>query len=177
MNPNKEALRDKLNSLSREWMASGLPSGAALRQAADGLTLWKQTHGVTGIWPRIPLMMTATIDDGIGQGIEIISMYAKVAGLRVRSLGLMQQPDHIIDTCRNQRPSILGLTILQLDSDDVLARIGHHLPPETALVAGGPVFKYDPDMALRCGVTYAAANVADFIDYLLKWEPGHGPTA
>lgn len=176
MNHGTEQLRDKLHSLSREWIARGLPSADALRQAAVELSAWKDTHGVQGIWERSPQMVTATIDDGIGQGIEIISIYAQLAGLQVDPLGLMQAPDHIIYRCKKQRPAILGLTILQLDSDEALAHIGHHLPPETALVAGGPVFKFDPDMAQRCGVTYMAANVADFIGYLLGWEPGHAPT-
>lgn len=170
----KQQLSEKLRRLSREWIDHGLPSREVLDQTAAALTAWKAQHKVTGIWPQPPLMVTATIDDGIGQGIEMISRYAKVVGLQVQALGLMQQPEHIIETCQHYRPAILGLTILQLDSDDDLADIGHNLPTGTTLIAGGPVFKFDPEMAQRCGVTYTASNVAYFINYLLDWEPGHG---
>lgn len=158
-------------------MSHGLPSREVLDQTTAELNTWKQHHSVTGIWPQRPLMLTTTLDDGIGQGLAIISQYAEVAGLQVQPLGLMQRPDHIIAACRQHRPAILGLTILQLDSDDDLASIGHNLPPGTALVAGGPVFKFDPEMAQRCSVTYMAASVAYFIDYLLNWEPAHGTAA
>lgn len=169
-------LRNTLHQLCREWMTHGVPSSEGLDQTAEGLRAWKQQYGVSGIWSKPLLMVTATIDDGIGQGIEIITRYAEIAGLQVQSLGLMQDPVHIIASCRQCRPAILGLTILQLDSDEALAHIGHNLPSDTVLVAGGPVFKYDPEMAQRCGVTYAAANVAYFIKFLLNWEPGHGTT-
>jgi methylmalonyl-CoA mutase cobalamin-binding subunit len=166
-------LREQLHRLSQEWMAQGLPSRQVLDHTAAGLRDWKQCHAVTGIWPQRPLMATATIDDGIGQGIEIISRYAEVAGLRIQPLGLMQTPESIVAHCRRYHPAILGLTILQLDSDEALARIGHQLPSDTALIAGGPVFKFDPQMARRCGVTYAAPNLACFINFLLNWTPDH----
>ncbi len=63
------------------------------------------------------------------------------------------------------------MTVLQLDSDDDLARVGHALPARTRLIAGGPVFKFDPDMADRCGIDYVAPSVAHFVAYLLRW-PG-----
>jgi len=58
--------------------------------------------------------------------------------------------------------------MLQLDSEEELVSIAHRLPAGTCLIAGGPAFRHDPEMAQRCGVHYVAANVAYFIDYLLK---------
>ncbi len=166
-------LRNELRRLSQNWIEQGQPPREKLNQTANELRRWKKQHAVEGIWSKPPLMVTATLDDGIGQGIEIINLYADVAGFELHFLGVLQSPDAILEACRQYRPAILGLTILQLDSDEDLARIGRHLPPDTALVAGGPVFQYDPELAQRGGVTYAAPNLAGFIDFLLDWEPGH----
>jgi hypothetical protein len=70
--------------------------------------------------------------------------------------------------CRLRRPRFLGMTVLQLDSDDDLARISGQLPPETLFIAGGPVFEYDPDMAARCGIHFTATDVAHFIDFMCR---------
>ncbi|MBI5897150.1 MAG: hypothetical protein HZB24_14495 [Desulfobacterales bacterium] len=88
--------------------------------------------------------------------------------MQVIPLGLVRPADAIVAACLAHHPEYLGLTVLQLDSEEDLARVGHRLPAGTCLIAGGPAFRYDPEMALRCGVHYVAANVAYFIDFLLK---------
>ena len=154
------------------WITRGLPSRQALDTAADELLRWKAIHGVAGLWPRRPLMLTATLDDGIGQGLKIIQRYADILGIDIVSLGLLQDPEAILAACRKHEPDFLGLTILQLDSDDDLCRVGHGLPSKTLLIAGGPVFKFDPEMAERCKVGYVARDVAFFIEFLLDWSSG-----
>lgn len=135
---------------------------------AAELSEWKQGHQVTGLWPEpAPLMLTATLDDGIGIGLDLIHRYVQVLGLRLIPLGLLQSPDAIIQACRQYQPDYLGITILQLDSDDDLAYLGKHLPADTRLIAGGPVFRYDPDMAERCGVHFVARDVSHFISFML----------
>jgi methylmalonyl-CoA mutase cobalamin-binding subunit len=116
-------------------------------------------------------MMTASLDDGLGQGLAVIEMYAVTIGMRLISLGLMQTPGAIIDACHRHRPDYLGLTILQFDSEDDLTAIAKKLPANTRLVAGGPVFVGDRDFAGRTGIDYAAKNVADFLQYML--DSGH----
>ena len=108
-------------------------------------------------------MVTATLDDGLGQGLAIIEKYAVAVGIRLIPLGLMQTPEAVIDACRRHQPDFLGLTILQFDTEDDLTCIANHLPRKTRIVAGGPVFAGDPDFAGRTGTHYAAKNVADFL--------------
>lgn len=164
----REKFRIRLQNLSKAWRNSGLPSNQELVSIARQLDVDKKKHGIQGIWSSPPLMVTATIDDGLGQGLEIIHRYAAVVGLEIHPLGLMQTPGKIVAECRARKPHFLGLTVLQLDSDDDLAYIGHHLPCKTRLIAGGPVFKFDTEMARRCGVHFIAPDVAHFVDFMCR---------
>ncbi len=166
-----ERFEEKLGRISRRWISDGLPSHDALESTAGELEQWKRKHDVIGLWPETPLMLTATLDDGIGQGLSLIERFASVAGLAVKRIGLLQYPGIILEKCHIRQPAIVGLTVLQLDSDDDLAEVGLNCPPQTAIIAGGPAFKFDPEMGKRCGVDYIAPNVAYFLNYLLKWEP------
>ncbi len=166
-----EPYREKLSRISRRWISDGLPSHEVLQSTADDLERWKQKQAVCGLWPDAPLMLTATLDDGIGQGISLIERFAAVAGLAVERIGLLQYPGFILEKCHILQPAMLGLTVLQLDSDDDLAKVGLNRPAQTSIVAGGPAFKFDPEMGKRCGVDYIAPNVAYFLDFLLKWRP------
>lgn len=161
-------LRNLLNKLSIKWLSQGLPSREELIQTAEELKEWKRRKGVTGIWPKAPLLLTATLDDGIGQGIEIIQLFSEVLGMKVNPLGLLQPPEQIVAACLQEQPAFLGLTVLQIDSDDDLAYIGQRMPPRTRIVAGGPAFRYDHSMAVRCGVHHVSPNVADYINFLLN---------
>lgn len=161
------AFREAVGSLSNRWLATALPTRQGLDEAALKLERLRERLRVPGIWKNPPSMVTATLDDGLGQGLAIIEKYAVVIGIRLISLGLMQAPGAVIHACRRHRPEFLGLTILQLDSEDDLTAIANNLPIETRIVAGGPVFKGDPDFAGRTGTHYAAKNVADFMRFML----------
>jgi methylmalonyl-CoA mutase cobalamin-binding subunit len=165
-----QQLRQKLRRICDRWITGGLSSREALERAADDLEQWKQSHHIDGIWPLRPLLATATLDDGLGQGLAIIERYAEIVGLNVERIGLLQPPQIIIDTCRQRQPDFLGLTVLQLDSDDDLAQIGRSLPEHTRLIAGGPVFAFDPEMAVRCNIDFVAADLTRFLDFLLRWN-------
>jgi hypothetical protein len=165
-----QQLRQKLRRICDQWITGGFSSRQVLERAADDLEQWKQNHQIDGIWPQRPLLATATLDDGIGQGLAIIERFAELVGLDVEPIGLLQPPRIIIDTCRQRQPAFLGLTVLQLDSDDALAMIGSSLPEQTRLIAGGPVFAFDPEMAVRCNIDFVAADLPRFLDYLLRWN-------
>jgi len=171
MPTDHKPLAEKLGRISRRWISDGLPSREVLESTADQLELWKQKRAIHGLWSEAPLMLTATLDDGIGQGIAVIERFASVAGLAVQRIGLLQHPGFIVDQCKILQPDMLGLTVLQLDSDDNLAEVGRNCPQQTAIVAGGPAFMFDPEMGKRCAVDYISPNVAYFLDYILKWTP------
>lgn len=163
-----EHFRHQLLQLLNTWRESGLPGHQTLKEGARRLLAWKQTHAIGGLWLKRPLWVSATIDDGMGHGLAIIDLYATVLGLRVISLGLMQPPEAIIARCWELHPDFLGLTVLHFDSEDLLRTIRSQIPPETKLVAGGPVFKADPDFAEIAGVDLVAANVGEFVGYMLR---------
>jgi methanogenic corrinoid protein MtbC1 len=116
-------------------------------------------------------MVTATIDDGWGHGLDIIHRYATVAGVSIHPLGVLRLSEEIVDVCNARRPDILGLTVLQFFSDDDLIHISANLPKKTRIIAGGPVFTADPDFAVCTGVHHVAKNAAAFLELLLSWPP------
>jgi methylmalonyl-CoA mutase cobalamin-binding subunit len=161
------AFRAAVGSLVSQWIEKGLPSRQGLDEAAGNLEDMRGRLHVNGLWEDPPSMVTATLDDGLGQGLAVIEKFAIAVGIRLISLGLMQNPEAIIDACQSHRPEYLGLTLLQFDSEDDLIRIAKNLPLKTRIVAGGPVFAGDPDFADRTGTHYAAKNVAYFLRYLI----------
>ena len=107
----------------------------------------------------------------MGHGLALIERFAGIMGLSVKRMGLLQKPQDIVTLCQREVPDFLGLTVLQLDSDDDLECVGRRIPAKTCLIAGGAAFKIDPDLAVRCRVDFVAKNVAYFIRYVLDWSP------
>jgi len=163
---SRHKFRAKLRSLADQWMHDGLPSAESLAIIANQLEADKQNRAIEGIWHRKPLMATATLDDGLGQGLGIIQLFARVVGLDIHPIGLVQPPEIILSACKRHQPDFLGLTVLQLDSEEDLARVGRGLTPSTRLIAGGPAFRLDRQMAERCKVHYVAQDVAHFIHFM-----------
>lgn len=161
------AFRAAVGSLADQWIATGLPSRQGLDEATGNLACLRERLRVNGIWDQSPSMVTATLDDGLGQGLAIIEKFAVVVGIRLIHLGLMQTSEAIIDACRRHQPNYLGLTILQFDTEDDLTCIANQLPRKTRIVAGGPVFAGDADFAGRTGIHFAAKNVAHFLKFML----------
>ena len=90
-----EAYREAIDQLARLWISSGLPSRQAVGQAADKLIRLRNHLGIAGLWASPPVMVTATLDDGLGQGLDVIETFAAAMGIRLVSLGLMQAPETI----------------------------------------------------------------------------------
>ena len=163
-------LRDKLINLLNDWQETGIPPRHEMESVAVELLEWKSSNDIISIWDDPPLMVTATLDDGLGLGLRLIHQYAEVAGLHVKPLGLYLPPEEIIDRCRSMAPDILGMTVLQFTSEEALTHIAQNLPDKTRLVAGGPVFSIDPDFANRSGVYFVAKNAAEFLGFVLSIE-------
>lgn len=166
----RKQLRVKLAQLSEKWQSKGLPSRSEIEKAAGDLQDWKVKTDCSGLWRIPPQMITATIDDGMGHGLEIIRMFSKAAGLEIIDLGLLVPPEKIISECKKAEPDLLGLTVLQFDSEEIILKISGNLPPKTKIIAGGPVFQSDKGLARRAGIHFTAKNVADFIQFLLQFE-------
>ena len=168
----RKELQEKLEGLSRKWQSKGLPSRSGLEKAAGNLREWKVKTGCSGLWDLPPLMITATLDDGLGHGLEVIRMFSEAAGLEIIELGLLVTPENIITACKKNKPDLLGLTVLQFDSEENILMISGNLPAKTKIIAGGPVFTADRGFARRTGIHFAAKNVAYFIRFLLQFESG-----
>lgn len=169
-------LRERLQSLLQNWRQAGLPPRWQLLNELRDLLEWRQNNQIAGLWAPPPLMLTATLDDGWGHGLEVIELCARLAGVQTEHIGLLQTPGAILDACRRLRPLLLGLTVLQFDSEADLRHIAANLPTPTQIIAGGAPFQIDPDFAERAGVPHVAKNAADFLHFLLflealQWQP------
>ncbi len=153
------------------------PTREAYLNAARELTAWRtdQNHG--GLWESPPLMVTATIDDGWGHGLEVIEKLAAATGMQIHSLGLLQSPDSITEACLKLNPRFLGLTVLQFDSDEQVAEIVRRLPSSTILIAGGSAYRYDEDFARRTGTRVVVKNGAALLQFLMNWDGKADPSS
>ena len=113
-------------------------------------------------------MVGATLDDAWGLGIELILKYARLLGVETHYLGALVSWPDIVAACRTFHPDYLGLTILQLDSEDDLAALRAHLPASVKLIAGGPVFKFDADLQKRVKIDYVAKDLTAFLNFLMR---------
>ncbi|MCP3951042.1 MAG: hypothetical protein GY697_02300, partial [Desulfobacterales bacterium] len=52
--------------------ANGRPARTELEAAAVEIQQWKTEHQVSGLWKSPPLMVTATLDDAMGHGLDLI---------------------------------------------------------------------------------------------------------
>lgn len=162
-------LREALADYVSELKASPGFSGSEILQTGRSMLARKKAGGVDGIFASPPGMMTATLDDGIGQGLSLIHCFAELAGVRLIPLGLMQAPETVINECQRQQPDILGITVLQYDTEELLCSdIIPHLPETVQVIAGGPVFK-TMDQAELSAKPYRVYNDAGaFLAYLLN---------
>ena len=162
---------DDVRDLLQKWRRKGKPTREDYLAGAQALESLRRQSSNRGLWPKPPLMVTATLDDGWGHGLEVIEALAAAVGVVVHRLGVLQRPPAILAACREQPADLLGLTVLQFDSDYDLTEITRGLPPETTLIAGGAAFVYDPEFAARTGTPYVARDGADFLDFLLRFRP------
>jgi methylmalonyl-CoA mutase cobalamin-binding subunit len=162
-------MRHILEELSRILHADGSWSRAEIFQAGEFLMDRKNALSIKGLWPSPPLMITTTLDDAVGQGLAIIHLFSRLAGVDVKPLGLMQPPEKIIDACRQALPDILGMTILQFHSEETLCDIMNNLPSRTRVIVGGPIFKAMSPQELKKKGYLVLNHINQFIDYLLTY--------
>ena len=177
MDSTAAPLRGKIVELVTSLKQTRRPSRNELLSGAERVLEWKREHRVESLWTRPPVMVTATLDDAWGHGLEVIHRYGEVAGLTIFPLGLLKTPGEIIRACLVHRPDILGLTVLQFDTEEALIEIRNAIPENTRIVVGGPIFAADPGLARRAGIDFVARNAVVFIEYLLDFQSSRTDTA
>jgi methylmalonyl-CoA mutase cobalamin-binding subunit len=165
-----DALRHHITATVAAWRAEP-PTRTEMMETADTLADWRRRNGATGLWAVPPQMVTATVDDAMGHGLDAIHRIAHMAGIEVHHLGLLVPAAEIVAACRRLSPAMLGVTLLQFDSEPVMAEISAGLPPGILFTAGGPLFRADPDLAVRCGIHRVFADAAAFAAFLLEYHP------
>lgn len=167
-------MRKRIENLVTAWEGKR-PTRQDYLEAAGTLTACARQSGRKPLWRHPPYMVTATVDDGWGHGLEVIQTLAAAAGVRVDPLGVLMTSDAITAACHRKMPDLLGLTVLQFDSEDAVRRIVAHLPPVTTLVAGGAAYQYDPDFAVQTQTPFVALSGAAFLRFLLNYHPPERP--
>lgn len=167
-NHMEEKLRAALREFSDTWRQDPTVSWTEMYQTGEKLLAWKKEENISGIWKKKPKMITATLEDGVGQGLKMIHLFSQVAGIEIIPLGLMQKEEAIINACIKQAPDFLGMTILQFDSEERLTHIINHISKETQVVVGGPIFNMmDREELLK--KPYIVLNtVSAYVDFLLN---------
>jgi len=158
----------RVSALLATWETSGLPGRSTLHDIADALLLWRSDNKIPGLWQQPPCMVGATLDDAWGLGIELILKYARVLGMKTRFLGTLLPWAQIVAACQDIRPDYLGLTVLQLDSEDDLALLRTRVPGDVQIIAGGPAFRFDDELQARVGIDHVAKDLAAFLQFFLQ---------
>ncbi len=171
MNASNELSRQNLIGILAKWKQEGLPSRYEMEKIGQDMLANKQSGEATGIWDVPAKMVTATLDDALGQGIEMIELFAKIAGIEVIPLGVCQSPETIISECNGHLPNFLGITVLRSDATEDLINIGQNLPAGTKfVVGGGPFLRSYPETIDFANVHFVARDVAAFLRFLLNFE-------
>jgi hypothetical protein len=173
--PADQPLGRRILELLEEWeRRPRRPSRQEFLATAAALEAWRRAGDGSGLWRAPPVLLTATLDDAWGHGLVVIEALAAAVGVRVARLGLLPPPEAILTACRYAPPDLLGLTVLQFDSDAAVASIRRGLPPGTTLVAGGAAYRYDEDFARRTDTSVVARDGAAFLRFLLGYRPSAG---
>jgi len=163
-------LRKILEEFTTSWQNDPTISWMQIYAVGEKLLAWKTQNKIVGLWKHPPKMITATMDDAVGQGLKIIHLFSRLAGIEIIPLGLLQSKEKIIDACQNQHPNILGMTILQFDTEEILNAIVSQIPETIHVLVGGPIFKMMPENELFRKRYISCNNICDYLNFLLHVE-------
>ncbi|ROR01454.1 cobalamin-dependent protein [Desulfosoma caldarium] len=160
----KARVRDRVH----HWRVFGLPGRWQVLQELKELQRLQEALGAETRPPlnRFPMIYLATLDDGWGHGLDVIDAAARAVGAPTVRLGLLCSTERIVDACRRNPPHVLGLTILHADTESAVSAVVQGLPSGVTVVAGGPVFRWDPDFAQRTGLDAVIQDVGDFLQWI-----------
>jgi len=169
-NHDRLKLRKIISEFVNTWQNDPTTSWTQIYTIGETLLEWKTQNNINGLWDITPIMMTATIDDAIGQGLKMIHLFSCLAGIDIISLGLMQSKETIIERCQKQHADFLGMTILQFDTESVLNTIIPKIPEKMCVLVGGPIFKTIPKKELHEKKYVPFNNICDYLTFLLNLE-------
>jgi len=164
-----------LKTYLHQWLANFSTmntSRESLIKSCKAIEQFMVKNTIKSLWCNSPILLTATLDDALGYGLDIIEKFSSTLGMTVTRIGLMVEPKTIIEACQNKCPDFLGMTVLQFDSEDELQMISKALPEKTCFIAGGPLFKQNSNFARNCGIHVPINSVEEYIHYLLNHDQG-----
>lgn len=161
--------RREVEQLVQHWQSHGPTPRWQLREQLKDLKANRQSLGIPSLWSVPPTMVTATLDDGWGHGIETVTLCARALGMTVHALGLLVPASEIVAACRRLRPGFLALTVLQVESEEALQLIADEVPPITQVFVGGAFVHSCPQAFHRINLL-AASNLEAFIKQLLRHQ-------
>ena len=159
-----------LDEFVTSWQNDPTISWTHIYTVGEKLLAWKTQQNIVGLWRHPPKMITATMDDAIGQGLKMIHLFSRVAGVEIIPLGLMQSKEAIIEACKNQHSDFLGMTILQFDTEEELNAIIQQIPERMEVLVGGPIFKVIPENELLNKKYIPCNSICDYLNFLLHLE-------
>lgn len=142
----------------------GIPPRWTLVEELKKLVELRQTLGVSSITPAPFRLLTATLDDGWGLGIEIIHHACDVLGVHYTFLGLMKSAQDITRSCEIEKPDAVGVTVLQEDTIEELLLLRRLITAETQIFAGGFGIR---NLTPVAGIT-VFKDIVSFMSYLIR---------
>lgn len=173
MQEKLQDFRTRVEELLSSWKSRGAPPRAETRQSLQELRESLDRSGLLSLWREPPCVITATLDDGWGHGIATVEMAAEALGARIFRLGLLAEPERIVDSCLQHRCRYLALTVLHSDSTLALLWIRHQLPDDIAIVAGGPGVGDESELSPESGIL-RADSITDFLEILYNHDTDTG---
>lgn len=152
-----------IEEVIHRWSREGIPPRWTLVEDLKKLIQLKKSLDVSSVMPVPFRLITATLDDGWGLGIEIIHHACDVLGIHYIFLGLMKSANEIAQACESENPDAVGVTVLQDDTVEELLLLRRLLPVQTELFAGGPgIREFKPPAGVLI-----LNNIIDFMSHFV----------
>lgn len=157
------SVRKKLES----WEKSGIPPRWTLLEELKELQNLRVSLGLDSVMENPPRLLTATLDDGWGLGLDVIHLACDALGIPYTFIGLMKTPEEIMATCVSNPPDAVGISVIQEDSVEKLLHLRRLLPRNIPIFAGGPGLKDRIEVPSEEKLVIVK-NVAHFMKLILE---------
>ena len=141
----KNTLNDFITSVKEKlesWDKSGIPTRWTLLEELKGLQNLRLSLGLNSIIGNPPRLLTTTLDDSWGLGLDVIHLACDALGIPYTFIGLMKTPEEITASYTPNLHDAVGITVIQENSVEKLLHLRRLLPQNISILAGGPGLKY-----------------------------------